>query len=272
VACREELARQRSFLDVVDRRENTADGTLLASCRAQLRQRIEARADSASHQGWNVWMEKLAAFSRFHIPFRVPAGALALIALGWIGAKYTPQKFGGMAASMAEPTFSTVRSIEPDNSGKFQIAVDEVRRRVVTGDPDDSRIRELLLNAIHEESNAGVRAESAGALKELADSSEVRKALLDSVSHDPSPAVRLKALEGLKPWAGEPDVRKSVAEVLLRDENASVRVQAIDVLTAHHDDSIVGVLQDAVQKEDNSYVRARCQRLLEAMKASVGTY
>jgi HEAT repeat protein len=82
----------------------------------------------------------------------------------------------------------------------------------------------------------------------------------------------VKALEGLKPWAGQPDVRKTVADVLLRDENPSVRVQAIGVLTAHHDDSIVGVLQDAVQKEDNGYVRAQCQRLLEAMKASVGTY
>jgi hypothetical protein len=27
-----------------------------------------------------------------------------------------------------------------------------------------------------------------------------------------------------------------------------------------------------VQKEENNYVRARCSRLLEEMKASVGTY
>ena len=51
-----------------------------------------------------------------------------------------------------------------------------------------------------------------------------------------------------------------------------VRVQAIDLLTAHHDDSIVGVLQDVMQKEDDGYIRTRCRNLLQAMKASVGTY
>jgi 3-methyladenine DNA glycosylase AlkC len=58
----------------------------------------------------------------------------------------------------------------------------------------------------------------------------------------------------------------------VKDDNPGVRVQAIDLLTAHHDPSIVGMLQDAVQKEDNNYIRARCRNLLEAMKASVGTY
>ena len=51
-----------------------------------------------------------------------------------------------------------------------------------------------------------------------------------------------------------------------------MRVQAIDLLTTHHDDSIVSVLQDVMQKEEDSYIRTRCRDLLEAMKASVGTY
>ena len=272
-ACQREFARYRLFLSALDQREEGAAAAVLADYRLKLRKRIEAESRRIEREpAWERWMEKLAGFARFHIPLRVPAGALALFALGWFAARYTPQKFGGVAAGLAEPTFSSVRSIEPDDSGKVQIAVDEVRRRVVTGDPDDAQIRELLLNAMHEESNPGVRAESVGALKDLADSTDVRKALIDAVSHDPSAAVRLRALDGLKPWASEPDVRKAVADVLLRDENPNVRVQAIDVLTTHHDDSIVGVLQDVVQKEDNSYVRARTQSLLEAMKASVGTY
>jgi hypothetical protein len=67
-------------------------------------------------------------------------------------------------------------------------------------------------------------------------------------------------------------VRKTLANVLLKDDDAGVRVQAIDLLTAHHDDSIVGVLQDVVQKEDDGYIRTRARDLLQAMKASVGTY
>jgi hypothetical protein len=84
--------------------------------------------------------------------------------------------------------------------------------------------------------------------------------------------VRLKALEGLKQYAGNAAVRRTLATVLQKDDNPGVRVQAIDLLTTHHDDSLVGVLQDVVQKDDNNYIRARCSRLLEEMKASVGTY
>ena len=49
-------------------------------------------------------------------------------------------------------------------------------------------------------------------------------------------------------------------------------MQAIELLTAHRDDALVGVLQSAVQKEDNDYVRSRCRRLLAEMRASLGTY
>ena len=114
--------------------------------------------------------------------------------------------------------------------------------------------------------------ESIGILKRNADSEQVRAALIDRLTRDPNPGVRLKALDGLKSYAGDAVVRHTLADVLLKDDNPGVRVQAIDLLTMHHDDSIVGVLQDAVRKEDNNYVRVRCGRLLEEMKASVGTY
>ena len=92
------------------------------------------------------------------------------------------------------------------------------------------------------------------------------------MSHDPNAGVRLKALEGLTPYAGDATVRKTLANVLLKDDNAGVRVRAIDVLTSHHDDSIVGILQDVMQKEDDGYIRTRTRDLLQTMKASVGTY
>ena len=203
---------------------------------------------------------------------RIPVGALALVAIGWFGARYTPEKFGGIRAGLTQPMFSNVQSIQPGSSGQVQIAVDDVQRRVVTGSLDEPRIQQLLLEAVREESNPGVRVESIGVLKNSADSEEVRRALVDAVSHDPNAGVRLKALEGLKPYAGNQLVRKTLANVLLKDDNAGVRVQAIDLLTAHHDDSIVGVLQDVMQKEDDGYIRTRARDLLQAMNASIGTY
>ncbi len=273
-ACREELARHRSFLDRLDEREEVADMALLAACRADLRRQLagpETRRAGRGWFGWN-WADSLRGFSRLHIPLRIPVGAMALVALGWFGARYTPEKFGGIRAGLTGPMFSTVQSVEPAAPGKVRIAVDEVQRRVVDGNMEDPRIQAMLMNALREESNPGVRVESIGVLQNSADSEEVRQALIDAVSHDPNAGVRLKALEGLKPYAGDAAVRKTLANVLLKDDNAGVRVQAIDLLTTHHDDSIVGVLQDVMQKEDDSYIRTRCRDLLEAMKASVGTY
>lgn len=268
-ACRDELARYRAFADLLDEREEPVDAALLTTCRADLRRQIAAESASRGHSMWR-WLD---GFSAFHIPFRVPVGAIALVAVGWLGARYAPARFGGVeTAGLVQPMFSNVQSVEPDDSGNVRIAVDEVHRRVVSGSFDDPRIRELLLSAVREESNPGVRVESIAVLKDSADLQVVRQALIDAVSHDPSPGVRLKALEGLKQYAGDAAVRKALANVLLKDDNAGVRGQAIDVLTAHTDDSIVGVLQDVMQKEDDSYIRARARNLLETMRASIGTY
>jgi len=266
--CRHELARHRAFLEVLDERRDPADAAFLSSCRADLRAALREDATPPRQS----WFETLREFSQLHIPFRIPVGAMALVALAFFAARYTPQKFGGAQAGLAEPLFSSVRSVEPGDSGRVHIAVDEVRRHVVSGTLQDPHIQALLLTAVREEANPGIRVESIGILKSGADSQEVRQALIDALTHDPNAGVRLKALEGLKSYAGDPAVRKTLANVLLKDDNPGVRVQAIDLLTTHHDDSIVGVLQNAVQKEDNSYVRTRASQLLEEMKASVGTY
>jgi hypothetical protein len=198
---------------------------------------------------------------------------MALVALGFFGARFMPEKFGGVEAGLGAPMFSTVKSIEPaDKSGQVRIAVDEIRRHVVSGTAQDPDIEHLLLSAVREEANPTVRVAGIRILNNNADSQQVRKALVDALTKDPNANVRLKALEGLKPYGGDPLVRKTLANVLLKDDNPDVRIQAIDLLTAHHDDSIVGVLQDAVRREDNPYVRGRSVSLLEQMKASIGTY
>jgi HEAT repeat protein len=103
-------------------------------------------------------------------------------------------------------------------------------------------------------------------------SADVRRALLQALQHDPNPGVRLKALEGLKQFAAEPDVRSTLAGVLLADDNPGVRTQAIDLLIQKREEDIVGVLQELMQKDNNNYVRLRCQRALQEMNASVGTF
>jgi len=100
----------------------------------------------------------------------------------------------------------------------------------------------------------------------------VRDALMNALLHDSNPGVRLKALEGLKPLAAKPPVRGALSQALQFDDNDAVRMQAVDLLTARRDEAMVGVLQNLVQKEDNSYVRLKCEKALKEMNASIGTF
>ncbi len=264
-ACRAAFAKHRAFMAALDQRPDANEGALLTQCRMDFRRAIAAENTRLAGN----WLHSLW---HFHIPFRIPVGALALVAVGFFAARYTPEKFGGIRAGLAQPMFSNVQSIQPVSSGNVQLTVDDVQRHVITGALDEPRIQQLLLEAVREESNPGVRVESIGVLKNSADSEQVRRALIDALTHDPNAGVRLKALEGLTQYAGDLAVRRTLTTVLLKDDNAGIRAKAIDLLTAQHDDSIVGVLQDVVRHEDDSYVRTRAGDLLQMMKASVGTY
>jgi hypothetical protein len=197
------------------------------------------------------------------------------VGLGFFAARISGGGLPGSNSSnpaTSADVFATVRSVQPDSAGGVQIAFDETRRRVISGRMEDQAIQKWLLAAVHEE-NPAVRVESMGLLMSRAGSAaEVRDALLNSVEHDSNAGVRIKALEGLKPLAGDPAVRKTLAQVLLSDENAAVRMQVVDLLVAHRDDTVVGVLQGLVQREDNTSVRLKLEKALKDMNASVGTF
>jgi hypothetical protein len=287
-ACKREMEKQRALAAALDRRQAAPPHMLLEDCRADLMAAIQGGAPRASGIGkdpWTLFLEAIGVSFTGFTRYRQPVGAVALIAIGFFAARYTGAGMGNLAirpngnASMAynasltapEDVFSTVRSVQPDSAGRVQIAFDETRRRVITGDIGDPGIQKFLVAAASEE-NPAVRVESVGLLKSRVDSSEVRDALLNALAHDGNAEVRLKALEGLKGLAGDATVRKTLAQVLLADDNAAVRLQAIDLLVTRHDDSMVGVLQNLVQKDGNSAVRLKCEKALKDMNASVGTF
>ncbi len=197
-----------------------------------------------------------------------------MLVAGFFVARMTPPSLLGSfhSAGMVEPSSSRVRYVEPVGSGRVQIVVDETTQRVLSGNLDDQSIQRLLLTAAKDPSDAGLRVESVDLLKSRPQSAEVRSALLYAVQHDPNSGVRLKALDGLKEFANDPETRKTLTQVLLKDDNPGVRTQVIDLLIKHHSDAMVGVFQELMGKEDNGYIRMRCQKALHDMNASVETY
>jgi len=273
---------QRSLSVAFDRRALEPSAALLAESRHNLMRAVyrhEATVPRAAHSTPSTpFREAFTAWLPSFGPWRMPLGASALLALGFIAARLTTPGAGGPLnlASLSPDVISSVRSVQPAKdgaqAGEVQIVLDETRRRVVSGQLNDSNIQRLMLAAAHDENNPGVRWESVDLLNSHSESSPIRQLLLNRVAEDPNAGVRLKALEGLKAYAGDPEVRKVLAGVLVHDENPGVRIAAVDALTAHADDKMVGFLQGVVQKEDDTYVRRQCVKALQDMNASVGTF
>lgn len=274
-ACTSEIEHHRALVAALDSRQVSVPPHLLDDCRGDLMAAIQGGAPRAlptlKKGPWTLFLEAMGATFGNLGRFRQPVGALALVALGFGAARFTGTSTPTIPVNPSDDVFATVRSVRSAPSGQVQIAFDETRRRTLSGRPEDQAIQKLLLAAAHEE-NAAVRVESMDLLKERTGSSEVRDALLNAVAHDPNDGVRLKALEGLKPLASDAQVRKTLSQVLLADTNPAVRMQVVDLLVAHRDDSIVGVLQGVVKREDNNYVRQKLEKALKEMNASVGTF
>ncbi len=165
-----------------------------------------------------------------------------------------------------------MRYIEPGQSNRVQLVIEETRQRQVDGPITEDRIRRLLLDAAKDPADAGVRVESMDLLQSEGDAADIRNTMLYALEHDPNAGVRLKALDGLRRFAMDAPTRETLSHVLLTDENPGVRTGAIDMLVEHKEDQMVGVLQELLHREDNGYVRQSCERALHDLNASVETY
>jgi hypothetical protein len=272
-ACRTEFDRQRAMHRMLDERELEVSPFLLRQSRDQLAVRLASERAHAAQSWWAGLKSALQATTWAPAIWK-PAGALALLMLGFLAAR-TPigSGLGLQTAGLVDPSNARVRYVEPGPSGKVQIVVDETRQRVISGELNDSRIQALLLSAAKDPSDPGLRVETVDILKNRTESDDVRSVLVAVLQHDTNAGVRMKALEGLKQYASQPDVRKALAQVLLTDDNPGLRTQAIDLLTQNSNQQhVIGVLQELMHKENNGYIRLRCEKALRQMKASVDTY
>ena len=255
---------------------------LLNSCREQLTNQLvveRARPAAGLLARLRQWTEGF-----WLAPSRLlrPAGALALIAIGFLGGRFLPKQDEAprvaFTAAMTEPVSTRVRRVEPTGTGRFQLVLDETRERVVSGSLDDDPFLKLVISASSDPSDAGLRGDTIEILSSVPPCNETRDALLQAVVADSNDGVRLRALEGLRPMAKQADVRRVLARVLLKDPNAGVRSKAIDMLTEspelnmNRENDMIGVFQDLMGREQNHYIRMRAQRQLQQVKASTEVY
>ena len=274
--CRQALEHQKMLHEAVDAVAVTPSPALLSRCREDVAEWLDREKPLS---GAAAWWNRLAAGWR--VQFLRPAGVAALVAIGFFAAKVTPGlNFGGALQTMGLGDFSgaQVRNVAAQPDGSVRIVLDETRQRMISGNMGDQQIRALLLAAARNASDAGLRAQTVTILTGGggADAEDVRQALVFALGNDQNTDVRLKAMEGLKRFSGDPLVQDALARVLLSDSSTGMRTQAIDVLTARQghalDRQIIGALQEMMYREDDSYVREQCERMLHSIKASAEIY
>lgn len=273
-ACQQAMVQQADLHHLLDEQEEMPSAVLLQQCRQDLKNELSLRQPIPVPSA--TWWQRLSFTNPFAMLAK-PAAALALVMLGFGLARFTgPESPANtnMASfgNSAEPIAVKVRDVEPVEAGQIQIVIEESRERKLSGKLNDDRIRQLLLTAAREAADPGLRVESMDILKTQPESQEIRRALVTSLQHDDNPGVRLKALEGLRPFALDPDVQRALTEVLLNDSNAGVRTQAIDLLIQNKEASMAGVFQELMHRENNLYVRQRCQKALQEMHASTESF
>ena len=240
--CRAALDREKALHRALDEAEAVTPPDLLLECRRNLRQGL---GRSAARRGL---LGRLWDWTAQPVPpvLLKPAGALALVALGFFAARLTAPEVVQRHSESA-PVTEQVGYLEPE-------------------------IQHLLLAAARDSADPSLRLDSMNILRRQTASPDVRETLVRAVRSDPVSGVRLKALEGLMPYTGDPGVQSALAKVVLSDDNPGVRMQAIDILVQHKDVAIAGTLQELLATGQDDYVRERCQSALRAMKASMAAF
>jgi len=276
--CTREITRVREVGRALDRRSLDATASLLAECRQEIMIAVHSQpAAGGLWQGlrgvFSSWLEPAAGLRRL-------AAAGALVAIGFAASRLSatkpvnqPPGPADVAENPAQAGFAVSGIHTVTNpSGEDRIVLDGTRSGQVSGSANDEQILKYLASAATDATNPGVRVESMEILMRHAGSAEVRRTLVQALLRDPNPGVRLMALQGLKPVASEADVHRAFARTLIADDNPGVRILVMEILTERKDHDMVGLLQDLVQKEDNSYVKSQGLKALREMSASEGHF
>jgi hypothetical protein len=285
--CRAALEHERELMAAFHQVAVEPSPALLRACRESLAERLAMEPPPVAVLQNNApKVQHVSLWDRFidtiTMPMNMlrPAGAVALVALGFMGSRLVPAGMPGSFGTMSMTGASRVRSVEPAGDGSVRIVLDETRQRTVDGRLDDAAIRELLLGATKDLADDGLRGETVALLTTQPSTADVRDALIYTIRNDQNAGVRLKAIEGLQGFAGESDVRSALADVLSSDANPAMRIRAIDLLVKNLNESadkpadrrIVGVFQELLSRETDPYMRQLCQHALDLMNASSEVY
>jgi hypothetical protein len=281
--CQVALAREKAWHASVNAERQDLSFELLSECRRDLRIGLHAEGrQSHSSNRWTRLFRNGLTPTRWSIQVAV---ASFLVFVGFTAARLMdsgrfPAFSNNNVTSMGLLDISNahVKDIQPTGQGAVRIILDRVQQQEITGTLDDNAVRQLLLAAMHDSDDPGIRVDSVEMLQRQP-GNDVRDALLNSIKTDPNAAVRIKALEGLREFTNDRSTRETIEFVLRHDSSPEVRSEAVDILLPSERPpetvmpDVLTTLQDILKSErQDDYVRSRSLEVMRALGASSPVY
>ncbi|HTR27279.1 MAG TPA: HEAT repeat domain-containing protein [Terriglobales bacterium] len=172
------------------------------------------------------------------------------------------------SAPVEASAITGIRSVTQDPStNQVSIKYDTISTQEAQGSMNDQRIQQLLLFAVRNNYNSGVRMDSVDVLTQAPNDTRVREVLMYSLQNDTNPGVRVKALDGLSGFVRQdPQVRDAVLQALVSDSTDAVRLQALRLVEPMKADSKVhAVLIRLAKTDQNASLRSQARTMLEQM-------
>ncbi len=273
--CRAALEETRRLHEALNRRQAAEPSPeLLVECRQALEEALD-RESVGWRRLFQAWRSALPAFSA--------AGVLTAMLLGFgLGWTFRPRVSRNLSSGPAVSSSSFlgtdlenvrirgISQVAPDlKTGEVRITLDAERRVTLEGSLDDQRIQRLLVYAVKDYENPGIRRDTLDALRTRRNSPSVRDALLYALQKDPNSGVRLEALEAVRGMEWGEDVHRALTEAVERDNNPGVRFAAVDALIQHaverKDVAALPMLERLAARDPNPSVRLKCVRAVRIL-------
>ncbi len=282
-SCQLALGREKEWHAAANTVRPDVSFELLSECRRDLR--VALRADLPVSR-WSNWRERFfpAGFSATRWSAQLAVASFLVFAGFSLARLVDGGRMPALPTSnvtqmgLLDTSNAHVRDIQPAGQNGVRILVDRTQQQEITGNADDNAIRQLLLAAMQQSTDPGIRVDSVEMLRNQT-GTDVRDALLNSAKTDANAGVRIKALEGLRQFTADPVARAAIESVLKRDTSPEVRSEAIDILlpteapVAFLTPDVLMTLQDILNSErQDDYVRSRSQQALRALGVASPIY
>ncbi len=249
---------------------------------ARSRQRLEETLDAMPPRRWHERLGTMLGNNFARLQAAPVAAALMLVigmGAGAIGGYYVSQSRAARAAvnqggvqavaeaaapSAGSGEFAGISSIvRQPNSDQVEVRYNQIVPRQVSGSLDDSRIRQLLMQASLNSISSGdddgsvELLSSECAMRHGCRASGLSDALIVVLRYGRNAEMRRKALAGLAPYvADDMNVRNAVLDALLYDSDAELRTDAIRLLApVEADTSVRQALHSVAASDSNPQIR-----------------